>query len=71
VEWRKAVFERDGYTCRVCGVRGGRLQAHHIKPFKDHLALRHDVSNGIALCLPCHKKTDTFGWSKYWHGRKS
>ena len=64
-EWRKAVFERDGYACRECGSRG-RLHAHHIKPYKAFPGLRHVISNGLTLCVPCHKKTDTFGWANYW-----
>jgi len=66
-EWRTEVFERDNYTCQNCMVRGGRLQAHHIKPYKEHQELRHDLSNGKTLCVDCHKKTDSYGWSKYWH----
>src|SRR3990167_11383697 len=31
--WRKAVFERDNWTCIWCGQRGSRLNADHIKPF--------------------------------------
>jgi len=32
--WRKSVFERDGYACKVCGDKtGGNLRAHHIKHF--------------------------------------
>jgi len=31
-EWRKAVFERDGFKCQECG-KNGTLEAHHIKPF--------------------------------------
>ena len=69
-DWRTAVFERDDYTCQACGVRGGRLQAHHIKPYREHTDLRHELSNGQTLCVECHKKTDTYGWSKYWYGRK-
>lgn len=69
-DWRTAVFERDNYTCQMCGERGGRLQAHHIKPYKEHPELRHDLSNGQTLCVECHKRTDSFGWSKYWHGKR-
>jgi hypothetical protein len=54
-EWRRAVFERDDYTCRTCGARGVRLEAHHIKPYASHPELRLDVSNGIALCKGCHR----------------
>jgi len=31
--WRKAVFERDNYTCQLCKKVGGELEAHHIRPF--------------------------------------
>ncbi len=65
-EWRVAVFQRDGYTCRDCGQKGGRLQAHHVKPYKAYPELRHVLDNGLTLCVPCHTKTDTYGWANYW-----
>lgn len=55
-EWRKAVFERDNYTCQLCGVRGVRLNAHHKKPFATFHNLRTDINNGITLCERCHRK---------------
>lgn len=58
--WRTAVFERDNYACVECCARGGTLNADHIKPFAAFPELRLDVSNGRTLCVPCHKKTDTF-----------
>jgi 5-methylcytosine-specific restriction endonuclease McrA len=62
--WRQAVFERDDYTCQLCGIRGGvELNADHIKPFALYPELRFDLSNGRTLCVPCHRKTDTFGIS--------
>ena len=53
-EWRIAVFERDDYTCQNCGKRGGRLHAHHKKPFAEFPELRFDVANGETLCIYCH-----------------
>ena len=60
--WRTAVFERDDFTCQECGLRGGELNAHHIKSFSRHHELRFDVANGTTLCLGCHEKTDTYLW---------
>lgn len=52
--WRIAIFERDDFTCKVCGSRGDHLQAHHILKYTDHKELRHDVSNGVTVCRSCH-----------------
>lgn len=65
-EWRKSVFERDKYTCVLCGQKGGRLNADHIKPYAKYPRLRYALKNGRTLCIPCHKKTDSYGWAKYW-----
>lgn len=53
-KWRKAVFQRDNYTCLICGEVGGELNAHHIKSFKKYPELRLEVNNGITLCISCH-----------------
>ena len=54
-EWRKAVFERDDYTCSLCGQRGSTvLHAHHILPWQEYPILRFVVDNGITLCKDCH-----------------
>lgn len=60
--WREAVFKRDNWTCRMCGVRGGRLEAHHIKGYKQFPELRFEVSNGATLCHECHMTTPNYGW---------
>ena len=55
-QWRKAVFERDHYTCRDCGKQSGDFHAHHIRSFSKYPPLRYDVNNGVTLCKPCHRK---------------
>lgn len=64
-EWRKAVFERDKYTCQECGKVGGKLEAHHIKAYKEFPEEKWKIDNGKTLCKSCHSKTDTYGWANY------
>jgi hypothetical protein len=53
--WRLAVFERDGYQCRLCGSRGGKLIAdHHPYPFAKYPEHRLNINNGRTLCLACN-----------------
>lgn len=65
--WRKAVFERDNYTCVWCKQKGGNLNADHIKPFAFYPELRFDLCNGRTLCVNCHKLTDTYLSKAYAH----
>jgi 5-methylcytosine-specific restriction endonuclease McrA len=72
-QWRKAVYERDNYTCTQCGARSSKgepvkLNADHIKPFARYPELRFDLDNGRTLCLDCHIKTPTFGNRAGAHG---
>jgi 5-methylcytosine-specific restriction endonuclease McrA len=53
VRWRKAVYARDHFRCRLCG-RADDLNAHHIKTWASCPALRFAVGNGITLCRVCH-----------------
>lgn len=58
--WRQEVFERDLYSCRSCGEKGGKLEAHHIKSFAEYPEHRFVVGNGLTLCVNCHKDV-TYG----------
>lgn len=55
-KWKQSVYERDDYTCDICGQRGGRLNAHHLDCWADHPDKRYDVGNGITLCIRHHKQ---------------
>jgi len=55
VAWHKAIKERDHFTCQECGQVGGKLHAHHIKPWADYPDFRLDLSNGVTLCKECHQ----------------
>ena len=54
-EWRKAVFQRDNYTCVWCNKSNIYFHADHIKPFAYFPELRFEGSNGQTLCANCHK----------------
>lgn len=73
-QWRSDVFTRDSFTCQSCFIKGGELNAHHIKPFykifednnikslKDAMQCEElwNINNGVTLCIECHKKTNSF-----------
>lgn len=69
-EWRTKVFTRDNFTCAICNQVGGKLNAHHIKPFRDFEELRYDVNNGITLCEKCHKRVHKEKTSEWLYSRK-
>lgn len=68
-DWRKEVFNRDDYSCQICGEQG-YIQAHHIKSVKQILMDNNittsfeakfckelwEVDNGITYCINCHKE---------------
>lgn len=57
-EWRRAIKERDEYTCQRCKKKltARQVEAHHKMPqwFMPELAF--DLNNGITLCKACHKQ---------------
>jgi len=47
----KQCKERDGNKCRIADDNcTGRLEVHHILPYKDYPELRYKVNNCITLC---------------------
>jgi len=62
--WREKVYEKDNYTCVVCGDnRGGNLNAHHLYSHNRYIDKRYDVNNGVTLCEACHKAFhDKYGY---------
>ncbi|GHU92856.1 hypothetical protein FACS1894208_00920 [Clostridia bacterium] len=60
---RKATLARDNYTCQCCR-RGGEsyvdsLDFHHVTPVS--LGGDDSVSNGVTLCVLCHRLVHLFG----------
>lgn len=58
--WRERIFARDNWTCVLCGRRSRegdsvKLQAHHIVPVSVDATLAYVDSNGMTLCVECHR----------------
>jgi len=54
--WQLSVFKRDYWTCQICGYKGEKIIAHHIKNWSKYPKLRFEILNGITLCRVCHFK---------------
>jgi thymidylate synthase ThyX/5-methylcytosine-specific restriction endonuclease McrA len=52
------VFQRDNYICRLCGVRGGSLQVHHVLPIWARPDLVLEMENLATLCEACHHQVN-------------
>ena len=51
---RRAVFERDGYRCVMCG-KAGRLECDHVTPLQRAPGQDPFDPNGLqTLCRRCH-----------------
>jgi hypothetical protein len=55
-DFKKAVYQRDGYKCVICGTpgNGGNLNAHHLDGYDNHKELRTDPNNGVCVDDRCH-----------------
>lgn len=69
-DWVKTCLERADYTCAVSGIRGGKLNVHHIVPlhklikqfnitienYLEFSDILFDISNGVVLAEEVHKQ---------------
>jgi len=56
-DWRKQVWLRDNFKCRIdnpdcCG----RIEVHHILSWSEYPELRYQINNGITLCHAHHPR---------------
>ena len=67
-EWRRVVWTRDNWKCRIGNKDcNGRLEAHHILGWTAFPELRYDINNGITLCHfhHPHKRSEEVKLSPY------
>jgi len=58
IDWRKQVWLRDNFKCKIDNPDcSGRIEAHHILPWRDYPELRYQPNNGITLCHAHHPRT--------------
>lgn len=57
--FRQSVFERDNWTCQICGA-DQFLNAHHITDRSEMPNGGYIKENGIAVCESCHMKCEKY-----------
>ena len=76
--WRLEILKGDNFICQICGIRGGKLEADHIKKFSDIISENNittfmeamncrelwKINNGRTLCRKCHLTTTNYGKRK-------
>lgn len=56
-DWRKQVWMRDGFKCRIADFNCmGQIEAHHILNWEEFPELRYQTNNGITLCHAHHPR---------------
>lgn len=53
--WVKSIKKLANYTCKICAKRGGNLISHHLNSYHANPILATDFTNGVCLCVPCHR----------------
>jgi hypothetical protein len=57
VTWRKNIWTRDKYKCRIANEDcKGKIEAHHILSWREYPELRYQDNNGITLCHAHHPR---------------
>lgn len=59
IDWdsqKRIVLDRDRKTCRKCGITEGKLDAHHIIPYR--ISRHNQLWNLITLCSKCHMRAE-------------
>jgi len=57
VTWRKEVWLRDNFKCKIANLDcNGKIEAHHISGYSKHPELRFIINNGITLCHAHHPR---------------
>lgn len=49
-------LKRDDYTCQVTGIKGGRLNVHHLNGYHWDKENRTNIKNGITLSKKIHRR---------------
>lgn len=80
-EWRTRIYERDKYTCVMCGDSKSYLNADHnpmglaeiLRKFNIDTTEKArtcdklwDINNGRTLCVPCHSTTPSYKKRNYY-----
>ncbi|MFW6359305.1 MAG: FAD-dependent thymidylate synthase [Chroococcales cyanobacterium] len=55
------VHEKFDFTCQKCGVRGGKLHAHHLLPVYSHPEKAYEFNNLVTVCENCHQEIHSQG----------
>ena len=55
--WKKVIYQRDSYICKMRGKSKLHVSAHHIYTWSKYPDFRYKFWNSVTLCIECHSKT--------------